>query len=112
MWAAIGDSLPFAIGMALSPFAIITGIILLLGQGGRARSALFGVGWMAAILVLATVAFLVVSSAEAVSEEYTETGVGIVQLVFAALFLTLAVLTWLKRPRGSDATEGAPGPSE
>ncbi|MFF2020512.1 hypothetical protein ACFVW2_01680 [Streptomyces sp. NPDC058171] len=41
MWTAIGDALPLATGLTLSPLAVITGIVLLLGDRGRAKTALF-----------------------------------------------------------------------
>ncbi len=103
MWAAIGESLPFVIGLTLSPFVIITGLMLLLGDNGRAKSALLGLGWFLAICTLTTVGFLIVDA----SEEYAETGVDVAQLVFAVLFFALAVKAWRKRPRGDDATESA-----
>lgn len=103
MWTAIGEALPLAIGLALSPFAIVTGIVLLLGSLGRLKTAVFGLGWFAAILTIAALAFWVVEAAEEVSDAYTSGGVVIVQLVFAALFLVLAGVSWTKRPKGGDA---------
>lgn len=106
MWTAIGDALPFAIGLALSPFAIVTGIVLLLGNRGIAKTALFGVGWFAALAVIATVALLVVEAAADESVDYTETGVDVLQLIFAALFFALAVVAWIKRPSADGAAGG------
>ncbi|MFT3833586.1 MAG: GAP family protein [Micropruina sp.] len=108
MWTSIGDTLPLAMGLALSPFAIVTGIVLLLGSKGRLKTAMFGLGWFAAILTIVAIAFWVVGAAEEVSEEYASGGVDVVQLAFAALFLVLAGLSWVKRPKGQDgASEGA-----
>ncbi|KXP00682.1 GAP family protein [Tsukamurella pseudospumae] len=98
MWTALGDSLPLATGLALSPFAVVTAVVLLLGRGGVVKTAAFGLGWFVAILVIATVAFLVVEAADEADHDATETGVDLVQLAFAALFLGLAVLAWRKRP--------------
>lgn len=119
MWMAIGETLPFAIGLALSPFAIVTGIVLLLGKRGRTKSALFGLGWFAAITALTTIALFIVDTAEEVYEEATETGVNVLQLVFAVLFFVLALVTWRKRPGRADvsdadaaADEPAPGKSK
>lgn len=103
MWTAIGDTLPLAIGLALSPFAIVTGIVLLLGSLGRVKTAMFGLGWFAAILTIAAIAFWVVEAAEEVSDDYASGGVDLVQLGFAALFLVLAGVSWTKRPKGGDA---------
>ncbi|MFT4088885.1 MAG: GAP family protein, partial [Gordonia sp. (in: high G+C Gram-positive bacteria)] len=106
MWTSIGDTLPLAIGLALSPFAIVTGIVLLLGTHGRAKTAMFGLGWFAAILTIAAIAFWVVEAAEDASSEYAAGGVDIVQLVFAALFFVLAGLSWVKRPKRRESTGG------
>lgn len=111
MWTAIGETLPLAIGLAMSPFAIVTGIILLLGRRGRLKSLLFGLGWFIAIVLLAVVALVVVEMAADASQAATEDGVDIAQLVFAALFLVLAGVTWSKRSRSGDVDpEGAEDP--
>ncbi|MGO1972036.1 MAG: GAP family protein [Propionibacteriaceae bacterium] len=98
MWTALGTALPLATGLALSPAAVITGVILLLSPRGRTKAALFALGWFVAILVIATIAFLVVEVAEQVSEEYTSDGLDLVQLGFGILFLVLTALSWRKRP--------------
>ncbi len=112
MWTAIGDTLPLAIGLALSPFAIVTGVVLLLGSLGRVKTAMFGLGWFAAILTIAAIAFWVVEAAEEVSDEYTSGGVDIVQLGFAALFLVLAGVSWTNRPKGGDAASDGAGTAD
>lgn len=99
MWTAIGEALPLATGLALSPLAVITGIVLLLGQRGRIKTALFALGWLVAIFVIAAIALWLVEAADDVAAEETATGVDAVQLLFGLLFLALAVLTWRKRPR-------------
>lgn len=108
MWTAIGEALPFALGLTLSPFVIVTGIVFLLGENGRAKSALFGLGWFFALAALTTAGFLIVDSAMAAAEDSTEAGVHIAQLVFAALFFALAALAWRKRSRGTGTTAGTP----
>lgn len=99
MWTAIGDALPLATGLALSPLAVITGIVLLLGRSGRIKTAVFGLGWLIAIGAIATVAYWVVEAADDVAAEETAAGVDILQLLFALLFLALALVSWRKRPR-------------
>ncbi|QZY51347.1 GAP family protein [Leucobacter tenebrionis] len=94
--------MPLAIGLALSPFAITTGIVLLLGDRGRLKTAFFALGWLLAICAIAAVALVIVESAAAVDDEATEAGVDIVQLLIAALFLVLALVAWTKRPRGEE----------
>jgi hypothetical protein len=89
MWRAIGDALPLATGLALSPLAVITGIILLLGDRGRIKAALFALGWLGAIFLIAATAFWVVDVAEDVDAEGTATGVDVVQLLLALLVFAL-----------------------
>ena len=104
MWTAIGDALPLATGLALSPLAVITGIVLLLGRSGRIKTAMFGLGWLIAIGAIATVAYWVVEAADDVAAEETAAGVDILQLLFALLFLALALVSWRKRPRRDEPT--------
>ncbi len=87
----------------MSPFAIVTAIVMLLGKHGRAKSALFWLGWLAAIATLTTIALVIVDTAAAAYDEGTETGVDILQLVFALLFFVLALVTWRRRPRRADS---------
>jgi len=107
MWTAIGETLPLATGLALSPVAIATAVILLMGRAGRTKTLVFGVGWFAALLLLATIAELVVETVDAEDPGVAETGIDLVQLAFAGLFLGLAVLAWIKRPR--EDRDGEPG---
>ncbi|MFD4460471.1 GAP family protein [Nocardia sp. NPDC058480] len=103
MVSALGETLTYAIGLALSPFAVTTGIVFLLGDRGRTKAALFGLGWFAALAVITTVAMLVVDSVDDDYPEQTADGIDIIALVFAALFFALAVVAWMKRPSSTTA---------
>ena len=108
LWTAIGDVLPLTIALTLSPLALITGIVLLLGPGGQVRSALFGLGWFAYLFAVAAVAFWMVDVAEDASAESAADGVDVVQLLLGVLFLALTVVSWRKRPRpGEPVKENA-----
>ncbi|MFE6977075.1 GAP family protein [Streptomyces sp. NPDC057682] len=102
MWTALGDALPLATGLALSPLAVITGVVLLLGDRGRTKTAMFGLGWFVAIYAVAALALWVVEAAEDTAAQETADGVDIVQLAFAVLFLALAYLIWRKRPSSGE----------
>ena len=99
MWNALGDALPLAAGLALSPAALTTGIILLLGRRGRLKASVFGIGWFIAILVIAALAYAIIDAGDSAAPDTTATSANVVQLIFAALFLVLAGLTWRKRPQ-------------
>ena len=47
---AIGDLLPLALGIAISPIPIIAVILMLFSQRARANSAMFFLGWIIGVL--------------------------------------------------------------
>lgn len=98
MGSAIGEVLPLAVALAVSPFAVVTGVVLLLGARGRLRAALFGCGWFAGLLLVATAAFLIVDAAYAGDPDDADQAVDLVTIGLGVLFLALAVLSWRKRP--------------
>jgi hypothetical protein len=55
----IGEILPLAIGVAISPVPIIAVILMLLAHRAGATAAGFLVGWVAGIVVVATVVTIV-----------------------------------------------------
>ena len=102
MWSAIGDTLPLAVGLALSPVALATAVMLLLGSRGRLKTALFGVGWFVVLLVITAIAAAIVDVADDDAPEATTDGVDILLLVIAVLFAVLAMVAWRKRPKEGD----------
>jgi hypothetical protein len=60
MGSVIGDILPTALGVAISPVPIIAVILMLLAPHAKAASVAFLVGWVAGIAILVTVVALVV----------------------------------------------------
>ena len=97
--------LPTAVAIALSPLGIVTVVVLVLGDGGRLRAALFTSGWLVTIATAATAAFLVVDASAASDPSETADGVDIVQLVLGLVFWVLAGVSWRSRP-----AEGGAGP--
>lgn len=102
MWSAIGDTLPLAVGLALSPVALATAVMLLLGSRGRLKTALFGLGWFVVLLVITAIAAAIVDVADDDAPEATTDGVDILLLVIAVLFAVLAMVAWRKRPKEGD----------
>ena len=95
MGAVIGDLLPFAIGVAISPIPIIAVILMLLGKHARSTSIGFAIGWLAGI-VAATVIFVFVGSAIDTSSGPSTT-VSWVKLVLGVLLLAFGVKDWMGR---------------
>ncbi|MGW6695721.1 GAP family protein [Rhodococcus sp. NPDC054953] len=98
MWSAVGETTTYAMGLALSPFAVTTAIVLLLGDRGRIKTSLFGLGWFLALLSITAIAAAVIDTVDDDHPEQTADGINVVQLVFAALFFGLAAVAWIKRP--------------
>lgn len=104
MGTVIGDILPLALGVAISPIPIIAAILMLLSPKAKVTSVGFLVGWVAGIAVATTV-FTLLSSV--LPDEDSDAGkpiLGAIQLVLGALLLLLAVRNWRSRPKdGSEA---------
>ncbi|GAA4379827.1 GAP family protein [Agromyces bauzanensis] len=98
MGAAIGDILPLAVGIAISPIPIIAAILMLLSPKARSTSVGFLGGWVLGIAVAAT-AFTLLSSVLPESDEDAANPVtAVIQLVLGAGLLFLALRQWRSRP--------------
>jgi threonine/homoserine/homoserine lactone efflux protein len=102
MGQAIGDVLPLAIGVAISPVPIIA-IILMLGTP-RARSTgpAFALGWLAGLTIAGAVMLAIASGNAASSSGEPSTWVGVLQLALGLLFVLLAVKQWRSRPKAGE----------
>jgi threonine/homoserine/homoserine lactone efflux protein len=101
----IGQALPLAVGVALSPFPLIAVVLLLMSPRGRVAGPSFVIG---RILGLAIVLTIVIVAAEAL---YALTaGTSIPAAVKLALGLTLVVLGLSKwRPKPAGVEPSLPG---
>lgn len=95
---AIGEILPQAIGIALSPVPIIAVILMLLSIRASSTAPAFAIGWTVGILVVALVVALFVPASAASGQSGGGAVVGIVKLVLGGLFLVMAFGQWRKRP--------------
>lgn len=108
MLGVIGQILPEAIGIALSPFPIIGLILILFTKQARKNSLMFMIGWLIGLAVVAAIVLaLVKAGIVAVGEDTTETGVKWITLLLGLALLFLAYRTWQKRPKQG---EQAPTP--
>lgn len=95
---AIGELLPLALGVAISPIPIIATILTLLSPRARTASLSFLAGWVSGVLVAVCV-FSVLGS---MLPEPADTGsrpiAGAIQILLGALLGLLAVKQWRSRP--------------
>ena len=98
MGNAIGDILPLAIGVAISPVPIIAIVLMLGAPRARMNGPAFAAGW---VLALATVGAVVLALANGSADNDAgepATWASVLKLAYGALFILLAVRTWRKRP--------------
>lgn len=100
---AIGDLLPSALAVALSPIPIVA-VVLVLGAA-RARTAgpSFALGWIAGLLSVSVVVLLVVGSGG--DSDSDDPGLDWLKIAIGALFLAMAAKQWAKRPREGEEPE-------
>lgn len=103
MNGVIGDLLPAALAVALSPIPIV-GIVLILGSP-RSRTAgpAFACGWVGGLTVVS--ALVIVVLAPGGDSASDQSGLGWLKIGLGALFLFLAAKQWAKRPRDGQAPE-------
>jgi uncharacterized membrane protein len=94
MGTAIGDLMPFAVGVALGPIPIIAVILLLFSRHATSNSLAFLVGWVAGLAILSVIV-LVFASSDAFSSNGKESVLGgVLRLAVGAMFLFLAYRQW------------------
>ncbi len=102
MGQAIGESLPFAIGVAISPIPIIAVILMLLSKRAGANSTAFGIGWLVGIGGVTAVVVAVAGSIGTTSDGTQSSGTSTVKLVLGIALLILGRRNWRKRPAAGE----------
>jgi threonine/homoserine/homoserine lactone efflux protein len=98
MTAVLGDLLPLALGVAISPVPIIAVILMLLAPKAGGTSAGFLLGWVLGVVV-ATVVFVVLAEVAGLGASAgPSTASSWIKIVLGALLLVLAVMQWRSRP--------------
>ena len=101
----IGETLPLALAIAISPLSIVTVVLMLLSPRARRTSTGFLIGWVIGIavpvMVFALVGGILPPRASPGGPDIAR---AVVQFVLAALMLLLAARVWRTRPK----TDGEP----
>ncbi|QDP96797.1 GAP family protein [Microlunatus elymi] len=99
MGQAIGDILPIALGVAISPMPIMAVILMLMSPRGRGASVTFLLGWVLGIAVVLTVVTLVIGPASGSDSSGPSPVASIIKIVLGVLALFLAFRQWRGRPK-------------
>jgi Kef-type K+ transport system membrane component KefB len=103
MGQAIGDILPMAVGVAISPVPIIAIVLMLGTPRARSNGPAFAIGWLIGLSIAGGVVLALASGRAQEDGDEPATWVSAVKLVFGVLFVLLAARTWRGRPRGDEA---------
>ena len=99
----IGEILPLALGVAISPIPIIAAILMLLSPKAKGTSVGFLLGWVVGIVVAVTVFTLLASVTPRGGRRRLQAGRRRIKIVLGALLLLLAVKQWRGRPDGGES---------
>ncbi|MGH9230294.1 MAG: GAP family protein [Acidimicrobiales bacterium] len=100
---AIGDLLPSAVGVALSPIPIVAVILMLGTPRARSTGPAFAGGWVLGLVAVSVIVLLVAGDADSSGD--TSTAVDVVILLFGLLLLAVAVKQWRGRPGAGQEPE-------
>ena len=105
MGPAIGDILPEAIGIAISPAAIIAVILMLFTPQARTNGPAFLAGWVIGLLVVGGIALAVSTGSDASTEETPSDLSFALKLLIGLAFFFLAYRQWQSRPKEGEEAE-------
>jgi threonine/homoserine/homoserine lactone efflux protein len=104
MGKAIGDTLPLALGVAISPVPIIAVVLMLGTPQARANGIAFAAGWVVGLAAGGAIMLAIASGNATSGTGEPETWVDVLKLVLGLLFLAIAAKQWRTRPQaGHDA---------
>ncbi len=106
MGEAIGQMLPAAIGVAISPLPIVAVVLMLVTPRGRVNAPAFLLGWLAGLAIVGVVVLSLAGGAGASDEGAPADWVSWLKLVLGILLLLVAAKQWRGRPRAGE--EAAP----
>jgi threonine/homoserine/homoserine lactone efflux protein len=94
---AIGDLMPAAVAVALSPFPIVAIVLILVAPRARASGVAFAIGWAAGLAAVAYVVVLLAAAADGAGVDRPAAAGGL-KLVLGTGFILAAARQWRKRP--------------
>jgi threonine/homoserine/homoserine lactone efflux protein len=105
MNVVIGEILPLALGIAVSPIPIIAAILMLLSPRAKGTSVGFLLGWVVGIVVAVTVFTLLAAELPASDDDASNPTAGWIKIGLGVLLLLMAAKQWRGRPTGDDEPE-------
>jgi len=103
MGEAIGQILPMAVGVAISPIPIIAVILMLVTRQARVNGPAFVLGWLIGLGIIGIVVIGVAGGTVAGSDGTASGRMVLLELVLGGLLLLVAVRQFRSRPREGEA---------
>ena len=100
---AIGDLLPSALAVALSPIPVVAVVLVLGAPEARRAGPAFALGWIAGLLAVSVAVVLVVGNGDDPGDD--DPGLNWLKLAIGVLFLAMAAQQWTKRPKQGEEPE-------
>jgi heme/copper-type cytochrome/quinol oxidase subunit 4 len=108
MGNVLGDILPQAIGVAISPLPIIAVILMLFSKRARSNGLAFMFGWIIALTVVGGVVLVLANAGKISAGGTPSTLAYLFKLLVGLLFLFLAYRNWQKRPKPGEEPQMPP----
>jgi len=103
--AVIGDLLPLALGIAISPIPIIATILMLLAPRAGGASAGFLLGWVGGIVIATTLFIVLAGGADLGGDDGPSVAASWIKIGLGVLLLLLAARQWRARPASGEVAE-------
>ena len=94
---AVGDLLPSAFAVALSPIPIVAVVLALSPPRARTAGPAFALGWVGGLVLVSVVVVLLVGSGD--DPDRDDPGVNWLKIAIGTVFLLMAAKQWTKRPK-------------
>ena len=87
MGEAIGQMLPAAVGVAISPLPLVAVVLMLVTPGGRVNGPAFVLGWIVGLAIVGAIVLAVASGADASDDGEPATWASVLKLILGVLLL-------------------------
>ena len=101
----LGDLLPLAVGIAISPMPIIAVILMLFSSKARVNGISFVLGWVFGLALVGGVTLALAGAMDMGTTSEPSTWTSLLKLVLGLLLLFLAYRYWAQRPSSDDEVE-------
>ena len=105
MREAIGQMLPTAVGVAISPLPIVAVVLMLVTPRGRVNGPAFLLGWIVGLAIVGVIVLSAAGGADASDDGEPATWVSVLELLLGLAALLISARQFRGRPRAGEAPE-------